>query len=356
MKIGILTFQNTNNFGATLQVYALFSTIKKLGFEIEIINYYNEVIDSRESPAKFEAVFLKNPKRLLCHFLFEPILSKKHKKLRSFLRENCKISSTTFDCESKLTLPEYYDAVIIGSDQVWNLSLISNDMTYLGDFNNGQLKLFTYGVSSGKELNKKEIEIIAPYLEKFECYYVREEKLKEQIKHLVNKDVKVVADPTALLAKDDWEKYIESHHGYSKYVFVYFYDKKLLSYAKAYAKKNNLKLIVVSYGCWQKGYKTVRPTSIGEFLSFIYHADTVFTGSYHGLLFSIYFHKDFYAYSLRNTDRMEYLLSKLDIANRKICPEAADAAPIQWGEVDKKMKAFREESIEALAEALGGCK
>ncbi len=39
MKIGILTFHDTTNFGSTLQAFALEYAIYRLNYNCEIINY-----------------------------------------------------------------------------------------------------------------------------------------------------------------------------------------------------------------------------------------------------------------------------------------------------------------------------
>ena len=39
MKIGILTFHRAENFGATLQAYALQTYLSQLGNDVEIIDY-----------------------------------------------------------------------------------------------------------------------------------------------------------------------------------------------------------------------------------------------------------------------------------------------------------------------------
>ena len=41
MKIGIVTFQRTTNFGAIMQCYALNKKIRNLGAECETIDYHN---------------------------------------------------------------------------------------------------------------------------------------------------------------------------------------------------------------------------------------------------------------------------------------------------------------------------
>ena len=41
MKIGILTFQRADNYGAMLQCYALQEYLKSAGHEVEVIDYRN---------------------------------------------------------------------------------------------------------------------------------------------------------------------------------------------------------------------------------------------------------------------------------------------------------------------------
>lgn len=45
MKIGILTFHRALNYGAVLQCYALYTTLKSMGHEPEIIDYRPESIE-----------------------------------------------------------------------------------------------------------------------------------------------------------------------------------------------------------------------------------------------------------------------------------------------------------------------
>ena len=40
MKIGILTFHDTTNFGSLLQTYGLYKKISDFGYDCDIINQY----------------------------------------------------------------------------------------------------------------------------------------------------------------------------------------------------------------------------------------------------------------------------------------------------------------------------
>ena len=45
-KIGILTFHNCVNYGAVMQAYGLQSFLESKGYDVEIVDYVNEKIDS----------------------------------------------------------------------------------------------------------------------------------------------------------------------------------------------------------------------------------------------------------------------------------------------------------------------
>ena len=57
MKVAILTFARTNNYGATLQCYALNKFIKELGFETIILNV--PLDDGSVRPKKKRNIFVR---------------------------------------------------------------------------------------------------------------------------------------------------------------------------------------------------------------------------------------------------------------------------------------------------------
>ena len=57
-KVGILTFHNTLNYGASLQAYALCRVLRNIGADAEIIDYHCENISSGYETAII-GVFLK---------------------------------------------------------------------------------------------------------------------------------------------------------------------------------------------------------------------------------------------------------------------------------------------------------
>ena len=63
-KIGILTFHNCVNYGAVMQAYGLQSFLESKGYDVEIVDYVNEKIDS-ELNAKIEVY--KDSDYVYCH-------------------------------------------------------------------------------------------------------------------------------------------------------------------------------------------------------------------------------------------------------------------------------------------------
>lgn len=83
-KIGIITFQESNNYGALLQAYALQSTIEKLGNVVEIIDYHSE-----KKEEQYSSSFSKNRSLLVNLNLF---FSRSIRKKMVFILNNLEIS------------------------------------------------------------------------------------------------------------------------------------------------------------------------------------------------------------------------------------------------------------------------
>ena len=70
------------------------------------------------------------------------------------------------------------------------------------------------------------------------------------------------------------------------------------------------------------------------------HANPVFTASYHGLLYSLYFHKNVYFYNRENKSRMESFGKKLGISNREISGEFKEQPMIDYQYVDNRRRLY----------------
>lgn len=99
--------------------------------------------------------------------------------------------------------------------------------------------------------------------------------------------------------------------------------------------------------------------SIEKWLSAIYYSDLIITDSFHGCVFSILFHKNFYVISnsAGGNTRIQSLLSLFGLNNRLITNNyiPQQTSTINWNIVDIKLQTQRKESIFFLQKALKEC-
>ena len=373
MKVGILTFQNANNYGAALQAFALCSKVRKLGCNAELINYENPFVTDGEKPRlPYFSELVKNPVNYLSRLTTAKAFSCRKKAFDSFNEKYELIGpsiGTQADIESK------YDVVIFGSDQVWNPNITGGDMTYfLSKVNSSQTRKVAYAASFGYELFPSNLaKQCGEALADFDCIGVRETEGSILANTLSGADSSVVLDPTLLFRKTDWETVIASGsiresilelaEQSQDYLFVYIAAEraKTIAFAKRVAKQKNLNIVLIS------GYRglpfihcgnDVSFASLEEFLFLVQHANLVVTSSFHGYALSLALEKDVY-FSLVNggNTKNSRLLSLAKITKTED-REIADQAPLcsmDYSAVSKRIEAERQQSLSFLRHALEKC-
>ena len=353
MKIGLLTFHDTNNYGAMLQAYALQSMINQLGGVCEIIDYKCENILKREMPPKIlDEGFLRAP----IVYLFSKMKAKKYRLIKEFSQKQCVISNAVYTKDTIVNCNKEYDIFLSGSDMIWELNVTGGDTTYLLDFVVDNRKKYAFSSSFGYSKVPSHFENITQnLLRQYQGISVRENGGKAIVASLANRDVSVTLDPTLLHTGQFWSNLEEVINIKDKYVFVYFDDPSntVLNSAISYANKNGFTVVFLSDSLRNtKGIKTLRVVSVGQFLWLISHAECVFTASYHGVAFSINYNIPFYYYNRAHSDRIITLLHNLGLKNREIGNEDSNCK-INWGEVNRRLNEERDSSIQYLISIIG---
>ena len=138
---------------------------------------------------------------------------------------------------------------------------------------------------------------------------------------------------------------------------IYFSDKdgKIFQDAIRYGRDNDKKVYYINYGKKIEGLESIQPTKIEDFLYLIKNADMVFSASFHGLLFSLYYNKEVYFYNRANFSRMISLAKWLGIEERDGMSNPIEKEnKIDYGVVNVKIQEMRNKSIEKLAGYIGG--
>ena len=364
MKVGILTFPNSTSYGATLQMYALYSTVNKLGHKAEIINYHNAYMKARKHLGQLSTM------RRLRNLVKRASGAVLHRRLgvvfRQFEAQNVDLfPKKAFDDKSCLgNLSDRYGAVICGSDQVWNPNITDWDMSFFLDFCGEHTRRISYAPSFGVEsLSPERVSSASAELKKFHAISSREESGRVLVKQMTGEDVPVVVDPTMLLSSEEWIN-IEKAHPLANGEYILYYtvysSQSLMKYCRELSKKTGLKIIVIGGNAIRK-MKNRDPmfdyavdVSPSEWLYLMHHARYVVTNSFHGTAFSINYRKDFYLeFSSPANSRLEHIISMLGLESRVIGDGMDDPAlACDYSFADQKLPVLCSESMMYLEDAL----
>lgn len=347
MKIGILTFSRTQNYGAILQCFALQETLLKEGHDVKVIEYKQPHIETYSSVFSWKYIWIQkyhlgNIYRYIKNY---KIRGEKHKRFQEFKK---KYLICTKPCNQK-SIPQDFDVYLIGSDQLWTKVHTGGyfDKVFFGYFKKKKnAKILSYAISC----NKKSIEslIQAPPFDiskNFQTLSFREENTSNIISSTFNIKTRVDIDPTLLASKDTWEKIANDSWSNQKYIAVYQartinnFENSLIDKANELAKKLNLGVINLS----------TYDYSPSDFISIIKYAKCIFTTSFHGLAFSLIFNKPFYVFKLNDghDGRSIELLTKLG-ADKNIVPIESQIYEISYLDYDKinhELNKLREHSM-----------
>lgn len=347
-KIGVLTFQNTTNYGAELQKYALQKYIREQNYDCEVIDYKCEAVENRE--LAMNILKQRNIKSLIKCIMRSDSQYFRSVKFKNFANQYVKISDKSYTRENIASTNNKYDLFLVGSDQVWNMQLTNGDYTYLLDFVQDNEKKISYAASFGyKEIPEKYIEENKKLLNQFKVLSVREKQGKEILDEITEKESNITVDPTFLLTKEEWESLISDQGEKKKdYIFVYlpYYSKETFDFIRALAQKENCQIIYIHGSLRNEiGMKNLRTASPIDFLSLVKNAKYIVTGSFHAICFSLIFEKEFF-YTVSTikqfNSRLEDLISLVGLENRKV----KDNLYISQNKIDyKKVKNLIENQI-----------
>ncbi len=357
-KVGVLTFHRAYNFGAALQAYALQYTIEKNGYKCQIIDYRNPKIEKWFHNATLK-VKIKNFLKYVLYHSYSIQVQKRGKRFKKFALELMNLSKV-YLCAGDFK--DAYDAVVVGSDQVWNLEMTGGDMNFFLPYRYGACKL-TYSASFGKStVNNIYKDEVKSYLLSFESLFIREQDGVRLVQALSGQPATKTADPTLLLDKDEWTKVSKPIKTSGKYILLYLVAEQTnaIEVAKKMAAEKDCEVIMVDPPRKSvDGVRNLIDVGPSEFLYLIANAECVITTSFHGLILSIN-HNTPFLFELSNKTQNTnsrlievnntYDLEKYRITTNDIC-NYIDVS-YDWDLINEKIFNERKESLDKLLGSL----
>ena len=340
----VTTFSNTYNKGANLQMFALKESIESLGANVGFLN-----VKLREK---------HNIKGMIWKYV------------NSFFafcfRKTIKLRYTKYykSYDELLSSPPKADIYIVGSDQIWNnvLTLSTDSRIYYCCYLPDKARKFSYAASFGSNewVKTPYDEEIFNSLQTFQRLSVRELDSIEIINNLIgNTDVRLDLDPTLLLSSSSLDKLCkqEKNHFSSNYIYCYMlYQDHNINELLDVLLKDNSKSVK---GHSRRGILRVKDIcTIRGWVKNIANSDLVITNSFHCLVFSILYHKNFIVLP-SHPNREGRLLSLLNLIHQenRYVNNLSSIHPslfndIDYDVVEKFLSPYRESSMQYLKDIL----
>lgn len=373
MKVAILTLPLKTNFGGTLQAFALQKVIENMGHQVETINYRDKSnSDFRKilSTAKQMVV----SKRKKYYFTDKQAFAIGHLH-QEFIESHIKYSTeiNTVKELKKHFKKNRFDAVIVGSDQVWRLEYSSRIESFFLDFllKNKKIIKASYAASFGLDEWQYDVEKtknIKKCIKSFRSVSVRENSGISLCESYLDTKVECVLDPTLLLNKEDYLKLSNLHTSENEgKVFSYILDKNIEKELILHRISKVLNKEVFSSQPLKVKKESFLLSSLDDYiyprvenwLHSFQEADFVVTDSFHGTVFSIIFNKPFVSIVNieRGASRFQSLLKLLKLEDRMIYTvsdlnDSLIKEKIDYSEVNRKIKQQKASSNRFLLESL----
>lgn len=382
MKIGILTQPLHANYGGLLQNFALQTVLKRLGHEVETIDW---------SPPSGKSLRekLSRIKRSVLAILFPQKypklkyrISDKERKviqrntnyfISSYINHTEKVCSKEgFILKSK---EGNYSAYVVGSDQCWrpryNSFLSSMFLDFVQD---KQVKRIAYAASFGTdewEFSPEMTSICASLVQKFDFVSVREDSGVRLCKEHLGVNAVHALDPTLLLTRDDYIHLIEAEKEPKSNGNLFNYildpDTSKTDFINRVSEEMGLQpfQVLPKYQAETRTKEDVKKRikdcvfpGVSTWLRAFMDAKMTIVDSFHGMVFSIIFNRPFWVLGNvnRGMSRFTSLLKLFHLEDRLLdanqLQEVNINRPIDWVSVNAILQKKRNECMHLLSKEI----
>lgn len=363
-KVTVITLQNVRNYGSVLQALATQEILKKVGCEVNFINYVRPDNATPFARIKTWCNGMNVLKKIVYGCILYPTFVRQNRIFNSFLKKYLNVLPGVYSTEKDFErFPITSDIYCTGSDQTWNSGWNQGILPPLFlSFVPDNVPKIAYSASFGKQqLDEWEKEETRKWLKRYQAISVRESSGVDICKDLGIGHVTYVLDPTLQLNRSFWQQYAGERKQRKPYVLVYQLNTNTQfdHYAAEYARRKQLKLVrfctrldhVVKVG------KAFLVPEVTDFINAILYADTVITDSFHATAFSLNLHTPMICiYPHEYGGRLENILKLTRQENRHLTSyddfSFVDAPPIDFDKVETILEQERKKGWNFLKQAI----
>ena len=358
-KIGVVTFHRSNSYGACLQAYATVEFLNANSYDSELIDYTNNY-EQRFTKAIYKEG--SHWSSYITAFIKNWLLGKKYYARKAFGNPEKRYPMSSGRYTSLSQMQDLaYDALVVGSDQVWNRHITDGlDKAFLLQFGNARKRISVSSSLGSVDLLEEELSDFREAFAQFSAISVREEYAKQQLQPLTDKPIKILSDPTFLLSKEDWLTRLAAkskyHNTKEKYILTFFLaaDRTYNERVQQYAKQMGLPVWAIQSTVVKRIQcdKKILGATVEDFIALIANAEVIMTDSFHGAALSLNLEKNFVAFKNKgNPIRVMNLLDTLGLSQR-MDMTADNYCAVNYTDVNDLLNPIREDSKQWILDAV----
>lgn len=316
-KVGVLTFHKCINYGSYWQARSLVEGLRRRGHDAELLDHDCKRVRTAEARCAFQP---KLPERT------------PRGEMRDYASKTRKFMDAIRALPMSRSFPlhepegiDRYDAIVVGSDEVWNFRhpWYGSKPLFFGDGIQAE-RLVSYAASFGNHSAWYGIDPAwARKLERFSAISVRDDNSWHLVKGGTGREPEIVLDP--VLQFDDVPRAEAPSRGDYALVYGHGFPEWLQGAVRRWADQRGVRLLSVGYSNpWADEQRI--SAGPGEFARLMAGARAVVTNFFHGCVFALANGK---AWASAPSDyrsiKIPDLAAKLGAAHRIVGEETADS-------------------------------
>lgn len=359
MRIGTLTHMHNYNYGGVLQSASLRRVLSAMGHDVSVIDFPQS--ENLRRLRRYASVLGRPIGRALVDRLRAHRYGRDVNERFDSFRRNALCLSPPCDTTEELSeLARTYDAVIVGSDQVWSAAMGIPEYYLSFDYSGRRL---SYAACFGQPRSPaSRWPRVREWLDRFDRISVRNEMSRRLVHELCGRESEVVADPVMLSDFDDLTEL--AGVPYERYILLYGLSAARVQSVSGVLASARRRLGLPLVGIRSSGLQpwlpdcvdyVVHNPGVGQWLGLFRRAEYIATDSFHGTLFAIKGKKQFFSFVEPDDGRVSYVVDRYGAhAGVPSDPNTAFAKEIDYVGVQPLVGEHVEQSLSFLRAATGG--
>jgi hypothetical protein len=354
MRIGTISFTAIDNYGATLQAYALARLLGRNGHETSIIDYQLPDLKLRDWLRVMHLSYSLHAPLTVAAGV--PELFVRTARMEKFRKQYLNRTKPAWTDRELREIAGQFDALVTGSDEIFRTDRQGNVFPplFLNFADPEKQKLFAYAACSGgtSDYDGKNA-IVARLLNRFDGISVRDEVTRELVKKLTGKDPRVVLDPTLLW---DFAELPLPAPPRENYVLTYGFYKSPRTdrMVREVADKMGASVVSVGWAARHARHNLLDADPL-QWLACFKHARLVFTNCYHGLMFATHYRRDFLVFEAEKArSKINDFAQRFSLESRLVpggtFPSGPQLAGMDHDALQQRLKPYVEASAGFISE------